>query len=97
MNLYHIRVAKDAGGDLFRSAQQQKSQYQGIWILSPEGNVLAAHQDYKSPETWAAEVLSTIDSALERFGPVQSRPVRSSNRHHPVHNLAVLHHPETSS
>ena len=45
VNLYKVRRAKDAGGDLFRSIQRQKDQYQGIWIVSPEGQKAIA--DYK--------------------------------------------------
>jgi hypothetical protein len=37
VNLYKVRAAKDASGELFRSIQRQKDQYQGIWIVSPEG------------------------------------------------------------
>ena len=79
MNLYRIRAAKDPGGDLFRSAQQQQNQYQGIWILSPDGKVLAAHQNYRKPETWTPEVLATLDSALKAFGPVPPRKTQSAD------------------
>lgn len=77
VNLYKIREAKDAGGDLFRSAQRQKDQYQGLWILSPEGKVLAAHQEYKSAETWAQEVQDTLTRGLKAFGPVAPRPAQA--------------------
>jgi len=74
VNLYKIREAKDAGGDLFRSAQRQKDQYQGLWIISPDGRVLAAHQNFKSAETWTQEVRDTLASGLKTFGPVTPRP-----------------------
>jgi hypothetical protein len=86
-------VAKDAGGDLFRSAQQQKNQYQGIWILSPEGKVLAAHQDYRKPETWTSEVLAATDAALAAFGPVPARQTRAAN---PLPNRGIGVQPDGS-
>ena len=56
VNLYKVRLAKDAGGELFRSVQRQKDQYQGIWIVSPAGK-LAGHHEFKSRETWTREVV----------------------------------------
>jgi hypothetical protein len=53
--------------------QRQKDQYQGIWIISPEGKVLAGHHDIKDHKTWHREVLETIDVALAKFGPVEPR------------------------
>ena len=79
VNLYKVRQAQDAGGELFRSAQRQKDQYQGIWILSPQGRVLAGHHEFKSQATWAQEVIETLDAALKTFGPVTSRPVPTTN------------------
>ena len=64
VNLSEIRNAKGAGGDLFRSVQRQKDQYQGLWLIAPDGRVLAAHHAPRSPETWTAEVRQTIRSAL---------------------------------
>jgi hypothetical protein len=78
VNLYNVRRADDAGGALFHSVQQQKDQYQGIWIVSPNGKVLAGHQDYKDEKTWSREVLDTIDGALEAFGPVKPRRVTAT-------------------
>ena len=79
VNLYKMRQARDAGGELFRSVQRQKDQYQGIWIVSPQGKVLAGHHEMKSHETWTQEVLDTIDAALKAFGPVPRREVKKAN------------------
>src|SRR5207249_4423658 len=48
-------------------------------ILSPDGGLLAAHQDYKSAETWTPEVLATIDAALKACGPVPARQARPAD------------------
>jgi hypothetical protein len=79
VNLYKVRHAKDAGGELFRSVQRQKDQYQGIWIISPQGKVLAGHHEMKSHDTWVQEVSETVDSALKVFGPVPPRQVKPTN------------------
>ncbi len=76
VNLYKVRRAKDAGGDLFRSVQRQKDQYQGIWIVSPVGKVLAGKHDYEDFKNGARELLETIDAGLAAFGPVIPRRVK---------------------
>jgi hypothetical protein len=77
VNLYTTRNAKDAGGELLRSVQKQKPQYQGIWIVAPDGKVLAALHDFKSDKDDAKirETLSVIDRGLQAFGPVKPRRV----------------------
>src|SRR5438034_3934720 len=79
VNLYKVRQARDAGGELFRSVQRQKDQYQGIWIVSPSGKVLAGHHEIKSRETWTQEVLDTVNAAVKAFGPVPPRQVKATN------------------
>jgi hypothetical protein len=79
VNLYKVRQAKDAGGELFRSVQRQKDQYQGIWIVSPVGKVLAGHHEFRSRETWTQEVLDTTNAALKTFGAVPPRQVKSTD------------------
>jgi hypothetical protein len=48
LNLYKIRQDQGEAGDFWRSVQKQKPNYQGLWLVSPEGKVLAAHQDMSS-------------------------------------------------
>ena len=86
MNLYAARGTQDAGGELFRSIQRQKDQYQGIWIVAPTGKVLAAHHDVKNHNAWAQEVLQTIDAALQAFGTVKPRTVKAED---PLPNRGV--------
>ncbi len=77
VNLHTVRKAQDAGGELFRSVHKQKPQYQGIWIVSPEGKVLAALHSFKSTKDDAKvrETRSAIDQGLQAFGPVKPRPL----------------------
>jgi hypothetical protein len=79
VNLYKVRQAKDAGGELFRSVQKQKDQYQGIWIISPAGKVLAGHHEIQNSKTWTQEVLDTADAAMKSFGPVPQRQVKPTD------------------
>ncbi|HEV3081659.1 MAG TPA: hypothetical protein VGY66_17910 [Gemmataceae bacterium] len=79
VNLYKVRQAKDPGGELFRSVQRQKDQYQGIWIVSPQGKVLAGHHTIKSHETWSQEVIETVDAGVKAFGPVLPRSANPAN------------------
>jgi len=79
VNLYKVRSAKDGSGELFRSIQRQKDQYQGIWIVSPEGKVLAGHHDLEDHKRWADEVLETAEAGLTKFGPVKPRKVEPTD------------------
>jgi hypothetical protein len=56
--------------------QRQKDQYQGIWIVSPDGTVLAGHHQFKSDKTWTQEVIETTDAALKAFGNVAPREAK---------------------
>lgn len=59
--------------------QRQKDQYQGLWIVSPDGMVLSGHHDVKRHETWAQEVLEALAAGLSRFGPVSQRTVTAAD------------------
>jgi hypothetical protein len=79
INLYKARKATDGARELFLSVQRQKDQYQGIWIVSPEGRVLAGHQNFKDSKSWTDEVLETLDAGLKAFGEVTPREVKATN------------------
>src|SRR5581483_1423324 len=79
LNLFKIRPDKGEAGDFFRSVQKQKPNYQGLWIVSPEGKVLSAHQDMTSMADtrgkWTRSALADLESGLKAFGPVPPRRV----------------------
>jgi hypothetical protein len=79
INLYKVRKATDGARELFLSVQRQKDQYQGIWIVCPEGKVLASHHNINDPKTWTDEVLETIDAGLKAFGEVAPREAKPTN------------------
>jgi hypothetical protein len=77
LNLYKIRQAKDAAGDFFRSVQKQAPNYQGLWIVTAEGKVLASHHDTKDLNDgkgrWARKVLADLEAGIRAFGSVKPR------------------------
>jgi hypothetical protein len=76
-NLYEIRKAKGAAGDFFRDVKKQKpEQYQGLYLVTGDGKVLASHQNFKTDKTWAEDCLADLRSGLEAFGEVKPRDVK---------------------
>lgn len=79
LNLYKVRQDKGEAGDFFRAAQKQKPNYQGLWVVSPEGKVLSAHQDMKNMADprgrWARSAMADLEAGLRAFGPVEPRRV----------------------
>lgn len=77
LNLYKVRQDRGEAGDFWRSVQRQKPNYQGLWVVSPEGKVLSAHQDMSSmagPRSkWARAALADLEAGLKAFGPVTPR------------------------
>ncbi len=70
-------LTRGKGEEFLRSLQRQKPQYHGIWIVSPEGKVLAGHDDRKGKdgEGWTREIIETLEAGLRAFGPVEPRTV----------------------
>lgn len=79
INLYRVRKASDGARELFQSVQRQKDQYQGVWIVSPDGKVLSGRQDYRDFKNGAVELLETMDAGLQAFGPVGPRRAKPTN------------------
>jgi hypothetical protein len=76
-NLYVIREDPGPAGKFFRDIQKQRpEQYQGLYLVTAEGNVLASHQQFKSEKTWAKEVLADLEPGLKKFGEVKPRDAK---------------------
>jgi hypothetical protein len=75
VNLYEIRKDRGPGGDLFRSVQRQMDQYQGFWLVSPEGKALAKKHDWEEsdPAKRPNELVKAMDAALESVGAAAPR------------------------
>lgn len=76
VNLNKLRKARTPAGDFYRAIEKQQDQYQGLWIVSPAGKVLASHHRYKSEESWPGEVYTTLQKGRDAFGPLRPRQVR---------------------
>jgi hypothetical protein len=76
LNLYKIREQKDAAGEFFRSVYRQKPQYQGLWVVAPDGTALASHSEMKERAEWTKRVLADLKTGLAAFGSVKPREPR---------------------
>jgi hypothetical protein len=87
VNLARIRSAAETK-DFFRSVQRQKDQYQGIWVVAPDGNALAREHDFDRRGLSGAEInskliratLDMLDEGLTAFGPVKPRAVKPTEQ-----------------
>jgi hypothetical protein len=76
LNLYEIRQAKGPAGEFFRNVQKQRpAQYQGLYLVTADGKVLASHQNFKCDKTWPQEVLADLQPGVKAFGTVKPRAV----------------------
>jgi hypothetical protein len=75
LNLYKIRGRKGPAGDFFRAVQKQRpGQYQGIYVVSPAGKVLASRgSEPDKSKTWAQDLLEAMEDGLAAFGEVSRR------------------------
>ena len=75
------RLPEGEAGDFFRAAMRARRWPQGIWIVAPDGKVLAFHyfrvQSGEKPgpakERWTRETLAAVEEGLKAFGPVGPR------------------------
>src|SRR5262245_9969457 len=81
VNLYEIRKDRGLGGELFRSVQKQMDQYQGFWLVSPEGKALAKKHDWdtKDPAKQPQELVETMDEVLKAYASLKPRRVKLSD------------------
>ena len=79
VNLYEVREKKHPANDFFAKLAEQKQQYQGIWIATPEGKLLGSYFESENKDfDWTVRLIETLQSALRTFGPVtpvDARPV----------------------
>ena len=75
LNLYVIREAKGDAGEFFRDVQKQTpDQYQGIYVVSPEGKVLARQaREPAKPKTWTGELQEVLKDGVKAYGTVTPR------------------------
>jgi len=80
-------VPDDAGGKFFKAVLRKQDWPQGLWVVSPEGEILAFHYfKGKTGETfaagqqrWVQETRAAISAGLTAFGPVEPRKVQATD------------------
>jgi hypothetical protein len=81
------RFPDDDAGKFFRTVMKTNNWPQGIWIVAPDGKVLAFHyframngeSPSKGKARWAQETLDAIEKGLTAFGPLQPRELKPHN------------------
>jgi hypothetical protein len=74
LNRLEVRKSKGSAGDFFRALEKQKpDQYQGLWIVSPAGKVLANQPRQPKKKNWTDDVLDLCDQAVAAYGEVTPR------------------------
>ncbi len=77
-NVWQVGNDPGTAGELLRSVRKQVDQYQGFWIVSPEGKVLAAPL-WKEQAKAVPAILLAIDEAVKASGPLKPRDVKASS------------------
>lgn len=79
VNLYEVREKTHPANAFFAKLAEQKQQYQGIWIATPEGKLLGSYFESENKQfDWTLRLIETLQNSLRAFGPVtqvDARPV----------------------
>ncbi len=71
-------IAGDKGetGSIFRSIYQQEPQYQGLWLVAPDGRVLGATGRVPGDvASWPQEALADLRTGMKKFGTIEPHRV----------------------
>jgi hypothetical protein len=93
------RVPDDEGGRFFKAILRKQDWPQGLWVVSPEGQILAFHYFRAKPgetyaagqERWVRETRAAIEAGLKAFGPVETRKFSATD---PLKNRGVGNLPD---
>ena len=82
VNLYEVREKTHPANAFFAKLAEQKQQYQGIWIATPEGKLLGSYFESENKEfDWTVRLIETLQTSLRAFGPVTAVDVRPVDSH----------------
>jgi hypothetical protein len=82
VNLYEVREKSHPANEFFAKLQKQKDQYQGIWIATPDGQLLGAFSESENKNfDWTVRLLDTLAGSLDRFGQVRPVAARAVEMH----------------
>jgi hypothetical protein len=89
LNHFELEASRDEAGDFFRSVYQQKPQYQGIWLVAPDGQVLTASvREGTALAVWPKLLLEDLRSGMKEFGAITPRRAAPTNPH-PYRGIAL--------
>lgn len=88
------RVPNDDGGKFFKAVLRKQDWPQGLWVVSPEGKILAFHyyrvkagEKYAAGQKrWIEETRAAIEEGLKAFGAVEPRKAQKTD---PLKNRGV--------
>jgi hypothetical protein len=82
VNLYEVRAKTHPANAFFAKLAEQKPQYQGIWIATPEGKLLGSYFESENKQfDWTVRLIETLEASLRTFGPVTPIDARPVNLH----------------
>jgi hypothetical protein len=90
LNRHEMDRDKGEVGEFYHSAYKQAPQYQGLWLVAPDGRVLADAGRHRGAdrESWPKVVLADLKAGLAKFGTVEPRRASRKNLH-PYKGLGV--------
>src|SRR5262245_45943218 len=88
------RVPEDDGGKFFKAVLRKQDWPQGLWVVSPEGKILAFHyyrnkageKPAEGQARWVKETRAAIEDGLKAFGEVKPRDPKKTD---PLKNRGV--------
>jgi hypothetical protein len=88
------RVPDDDGGKFFKNVLRKQDWPQGLWVVSPEGKILAFHyyrnkageKPAEGQARWIKETRAAIEEGLKAFGEVKPRDPKKTD---PLKNRGV--------
>jgi len=76
LNHGKISHAKNEGGEFFRRvyAQTINTQYQGLWLITADGQILAIScRELSKPSVWPVKTLEDLQPGMKKFGAITPR------------------------
>src|SRR5438552_11420257 len=88
------RVPDNDGGKFFKAVLRKQDWPQGLWVVSPEGKILAFHYYRAKPgetyaagqERWIKDTRAAIEDGLKAFGPIEPRKAEATD---PLKNRGI--------
>jgi hypothetical protein len=78
MDLAKLEDVKTPAGEFFQKVQKQRpKQFQGIYVVDPDGKVLGSQPDYREEKKGTQELIDITRTSLKAFGEITPRKVKA--------------------